>query len=242
MAVQRVKRVRKKATDGGDSPGNGEVTDPGNSGRDSRREQTPVNDSPVADGDAIVTAEDLEEYKSNKDSLSIFTEPATKGQTLMSIFGDLDVTDLPDDPFYTAPNTYKCVCVEAKIVEKDGKRAFTISWQIDEPESEFNKNRISEYYQLPDPGITDLNELDSDQRRSLKFLKARLIKGFDFTNEEANAANPSECIGKTAYVTTVVKDDTKGGTDKKFTNVQDAISERLYKEQNDSVTASMGGL
>lgn len=148
-----------------------------------------------------------------------------------SIFGDLDVDLIGDDPFSTAAGTYRADLVDAVVKEKDGNTSFTLKWKINEPDNEFHGNTIMEFYPLF-PGVK-WEDYDGDMKKRTKFLKKRLREGFDLSEEEIKSVSPSHLVGKTAYITVVVNEGKDANTGKKFTNVQEALSLRLYRERQE---------
>lgn len=154
-----------------------------------------------------------------------------------SLFGDMDVANISDDPFEVAPNTYWCICTDAFVKVKDEPDDngddvvnLVIKWQIDEADNEYHGNTMTEWYRLF-PG-KKLDDLDPAQKKAMKFLKRRLRRGFDLNEEEMNKLKPSELIGCGAFVTVVVTDGKGANAGKTFTNVRDALCTRLYEEEN----------
>lgn len=159
----------------------------------------------------------------------------------MSIFGDLDVKDIPDDPFYVAPSTYWSTCIEAYVQKKDdGTSAFIIKWQINEPDNNFHGSKLQQYFGLPKS-----NDMTPDERRSVSFLKKTLRRGFGFTEEEVdnNQVKPSQLAGLEAFVTVTINEGKGEQAGKKFTNVNDVVSKEINEEENPGgVTASTAGV
>lgn len=151
-----------------------------------------------------------------------------------SLFGDMDIANISDDPFEVAPNTYWCICTESfiKESEKDGETVtnLVIKWQIDEPDNEYHGNTLTEWYKLF-PG-RKFEDLDPNEKKAMKFLKRRLRRGFDLSEEEMNKLRPSQLIGEGAFVTVVVTEGKGANEGKTFTNVRDALCTRLYEEEN----------
>lgn len=160
----------------------------------------------------------------------------------MGIFGDLDVSDIPDNPFYIAPNTYWCVCTGADRYERDGQESLVIKWAIDEPDSEYHGNNISRWFSMPDLEGRSWADLDSDEKKALKFLKFMLRRGFDLSEEEIDSVSNDDLVGKEMYVTTVVTPD-KENPEKEYVNVRDVVCKRLFDEQRgntERVSATLG--
>lgn len=157
-----------------------------------------------------------------------------------SLFGNMDISNISDNPFEVAANTYWSNCTESYVKEheKDGETVtnLIIKWMIDEPDNEYHGNTLTEFYKVF-PG-KDWNELDAAEKKSLKFLKRRLRRGFDLSEEEIAALKPSTLVGNGAFVTVVNNDGTGAHAGKVFTNVRDAVCQRIWVEEgNDSPSA-----
>lgn len=162
---------------------------------------------------------------------------------MTSVFGNLDLDEVADDPFLVASSTYRCVVVDSKMVEKDGETTWNWEWKVDEPGNEYHNMSIRERYGVW-PELTSWNDYSAEQKRTTKFLKKRLREAFDFTVAELNTVTPDMLIGKMAYVTTTVNPSKKEGDERKFTNVKTALCERLFIERGgvpgDAASAATG--
>lgn len=147
----------------------------------------------------------------------------------MSLFGDMDIDEIGDDPFAIAPNTYPAIVTDCYIKEKDGDKAFIIKWKIQEPGDEYDGMSVMEYFAMVPEG-TKWADLSGDEKKRQKFFKKRLREAFDLTTEEMGEFKPEDAKGLEAMIT--VK--TNNGSGKNFTNVVSALSMRLYNEQNPS--------
>lgn len=148
----------------------------------------------------------------------------------MSVFGDLDMANVPDDPFFIPEDNYWAVCTEASTKEKDGITSLVIKWTIDEPESQYHNMSLSEWYGIPSEGesFADWYEnLDGKGKMRFSFLKKRLRGAFDLSEADFNQLEDwNELVGAEAYL----KVTNASVGDKKFSNVGDAISRRRYDE------------
>ena len=159
----------------------------------------------------------------------------------MSIFGDLDTTEIDDNPFYTKPDTYWAVCTDAvqKFNEESNLTQIVITWTIDEPDNEYHGNNVQEYYSLfPEHG-GDWSRYSPDEKKATKWLMRRLRRGFDLSESELQGLEYSQLIGKGAFIT-LKESKGKEGTrnaGKTFVNVVDALSKRLYEEEKGSTTS-----
>lgn len=143
----------------------------------------------------------------------------------MTIWGDADVDDIPDNPFHIAENTYTAIITESYELNKDGNRTLIFKWTIQEPESEFNNMPVTEKYTLPVEGEPITGEI----KQRLSFLKKRMREAFDLTPEEIKGFVPKMAMGKRAYIDIINSPDKK---DPKiiYNNVRNAISPRLFME------------
>ncbi|SRR6266498_3451902 len=153
----------------------------------------------------------------------------------MSIWGDTDSDEVPDNPFHVAENTYKCMVVECYEQEKDGVSSLIIKWQIDEPDSQYNELPVTEKHTLFKKSVSDMTAKEV-QRTS--FTKKRIREAFDLTPHEVKNFTPKMALGKYAFVHIVNTPD-KSDPTVMYNNVRSALSPRLMAEQNsDSNTTS----
>lgn len=139
----------------------------------------------------------------------------------MGLFGDLDASDVPENPFYVAPGSYNCVLSEASIVpKKDGSGVgLALKWVIEDEDSEYNGNNLSDWFNIY-PDITE-DEVTPNIRKDMGRLRQRLTQ-MGLTTEEMNdlteEGNLENLIGLHAVVSckeTVDKND----PDTKYTNI-----------------------
>jgi hypothetical protein len=154
-----------------------------------------------------------------------------EGTIIMSIFGDMDVDDIPEDPYYVAPSTYWAVCTEAKYTRFEGNdnTFLQIVWTIDEPDNEYHTKNLQETYKVF-PGKSK-SDLTPKEIQGLSYLKRRLRRGFDLSESEIQEVVPSELVGTGAYVTSKINPDRNDST-KKYVNVSDAVCKRLFEEED----------
>lgn len=151
----------------------------------------------------------------------------------MSIFGDMDVDDIPEDPFYVAPNTYWCVCTEAKFTDfdkDDGQMFLQIVWTIDEPDNDYHTKNLQKTYKVF-PGKKK-SDLAPKEIQGLSYLKRDLRRGFDLSESEMQTVNPSELVGSGAFVTSIVNEGKGDNAGKKFVNINDTVCKRIFDEEN----------
>jgi hypothetical protein len=162
----------------------------------------------------------------------------------MSIFGNLDaqqLNEINDDPFFVKPDTYWAICTECvqKTSEDGSSTQCVITWTIDEPDNEYHKKNIQEYFSVY-PEYSDWNQYSPDEKTRTKFFLRRLRRAFDLSESEINSVEYSELVGKGAYITLVQREGKEGtkNAGKKFVNVNEALSKRLYEEENESTNAA----
>jgi hypothetical protein len=155
-------------------------------------------------------------------------KPVTEETTTsapINLFGMADAAEVSDNPWDIAPNTYYCTCIDVSFNEKDdGTTSLRIKWQISEPESEYDGNKVSQYHTVC---LTKLyKDMDPDEKRSMKYYKLNMRRAFDLSETEMNSLTPQDLLGRKAYVTTVTNDT--------YTNVKAALCKRLYDEENEA--------
>jgi len=162
----------------------------------------------------------------------------------MSIFGDLDTTQVNDDPFFVKPDTYFAVCTDAEVKvselpssnEGNHVTQLVITWNINEPDNEFHGKKQIEYFSLFPERQGVWENYTPEEKTATKWLKRRLRRGFDLSESEMDSVNPSDLQGREAFITlkaTQGKEGTKNAG-RTFINIADAVSKRLYEEENNS--------
>lgn len=143
----------------------------------------------------------------------------------MGLFGDLDASDVSADPFYVAPDKYRCVLTEAKKVEKKDGSGWGLSfkWVIDDEESDYYQNSLSDWKDIF-PDLTP-DDVTTEIKRKMSFLKSRLYE-MGLSDEEMETLldddNLDELVGMVAYVEVVETTD-KNDPDKKYSNIRKVI-------------------
>lgn len=138
----------------------------------------------------------------------------------MGLFGEFDATEVSDNPFYVAPDTYFATLVEANRVEKKDKsgEGLAFKWAIDEPESEYHGNNVQDWKNIY-PGISE-SEVTPDIRKDNARLKARLLEmGIPESEMNSLLDNLEDLVGLSAYITVVETTD-KNDPTKKYTNIK----------------------
>lgn len=156
---------------------------------------------------------------------------------MTSIFGDLDLSSVPDDPWFTAAGTYWAFCTDALMKENDsGQLQLIFSWTIDEPDNDYHGNTLKEYYSLF-PG-KKWEDYTPDEKKVTKFLKRRLRRGFDLSEEQINTVSPSDLQGNGAFITVKANEGKGDNAGRKFSNVQDAVCKRVFDEEREQLSES----
>lgn len=139
----------------------------------------------------------------------------------MSLFGDIDAADIPENPFYVAPGTYYCVLTEANVVAKkdDSGYGLSLKWVIEDEDSEYNGMNVSDWFNVyPD---VSKDELTQKMKQDLSRLRQRFTQ-MELTTEQQNAMGDedsrNELIGMKAFVTVKESPD-KQDPDKIYTNI-----------------------
>lgn len=169
----------------------------------------------------------------------------------MSLFGDVDVNeidDLPDNPFFVDAGVYPVVVTGAEIrdAKEDGDvPVLVITYSIEQPSSAYHGSNLQDWFPLVllKPEFKDLkfkermDLLDTNEKRTVKNMKARLSVGFDMSPAEIVALDPDTVadtlIGKELVVTVKVS-TAKDDETKKYSNIAKAISKKQATD-NDAV-------
>jgi hypothetical protein len=162
----------------------------------------------------------------------------------LGLFGDMDIDEVPDDPFFVAAGTYLCSCTDAKIMESKknpGQQGLYIQYTIDEPRSDFHGMTLSDWFQLFLG--QDYKSLDANEKRTVTNMKVRLRDAFDVPESKLKQTKPSELMGREMYVTVTNTPGKGEHAGKTFINITKAISRRRWEEENegradDSVSAA----
>lgn len=137
----------------------------------------------------------------------------------MGLFGDKDAAEIPDNPFYVAPDTYMCVLAEVNRVEKnDGTgEGLSFKWVIEDEDSDYNGNNVQEWKNIY-PNVTE-DEITPDIRKDNSRLKQRLSQiGVPESAMDELLDNLDDLVGIRAYVTVKEVADKKDPS-KKYTNI-----------------------
>lgn len=140
----------------------------------------------------------------------------------MGLFGDVDAADVPNDPFYVAPDTYLCVLAEATLQDTQaGGQGLSLKWVIEDEDSDYYGNNISDWHNVYSAEFLAEHDVsDANVRRSRSNMKKRLLD-LGVTEDEMDTIheNLDTLVGKTAYITTVETPD-KNDPDKKWVNIR----------------------
>lgn len=137
----------------------------------------------------------------------------------MGLFGEIDASEVPENPFYVAPGTYPCVLTEINRVEKkDGSgEGVSIKWVIEDEDSEYNKQNLQDWFNIY-PDITE-EEVTPNIRKDMARLRQRLTQmGLTTVQMNAFLEEKDEYIGMKAYVTCKETPD-RNDPDTKYTNI-----------------------
>jgi hypothetical protein len=140
----------------------------------------------------------------------------------MGLFGELDAAEISDNPFYVAPDVYKCILAEANRVQKKDLTGEGISfkWVIEDEESDYYGSNVSDWLNIY-PDVSG-DEVTPKIKQSNARLKSRLqemglsAEEMDVLLDEDNLEN---LVGMVAYVTVSESHD-KNDPDKVYTNVR----------------------
>jgi hypothetical protein len=137
----------------------------------------------------------------------------------MGLFGDTDVADIPDNPFYVAPGTYPCVLAEISIqsTKDQSGQGLTLKWVIEDEDSEYHHQNLQEWFNIY-PDVAQ-DEVTTNMKKDLSRLKMRLTSlGVPLEEMDSFNEDKDEYIGTHAFVTCIERPD-KNDPDTKYTNV-----------------------
>ena len=137
----------------------------------------------------------------------------------MGLFGDIDVSEVPNDPFWVDDGTYLAVLSELKdVTTNDGRHGLAMKWVIQDEDSEFHGNNVQDWKNTY-PELTE-DDLTPEIRQDLSRLRQRLEQ-FGVTEEDMqgwDAEVAASYVGTEAYIT--VKNTTnQDDPSKKYRNV-----------------------
>lgn len=122
----------------------------------------------------------------------------------MGLFGDVDVSDVPEDPFHVDDGTYLSVLSEiaTKQPKDEAKNpGLAMKWTIIEDDSEFVGQNLNDW-KVTYPNLTQ-DDLTPDIKKDLARLKQRLsqigVTEEDMDNWDNEVAQ--SYVGTEAYVT-----------------------------------------
>jgi hypothetical protein len=108
----------------------------------------------------------------------------------MSIFGDLDVDSIPDNPNYVKGGRYLATPVKSEIrhTKEDSKHSVVITWAITSEESEYHGRYVQQWLDYPLWKFDkEVDELTPDMKRQLSRIKAT-CKAVGITDDQLKGA------------------------------------------------------
>lgn len=97
----------------------------------------------------------------------------------MSIFGQLDAENIPDNPFWVEAGTYMGEVTDAAFKTKnDGTKYLYIEYTIGNSDSEFLDQKVAHRFDLLDPDMTaeKLEMLPPDEKRKIRMRMSAMKK------------------------------------------------------------------
>jgi hypothetical protein len=137
----------------------------------------------------------------------------------MGLFGEVDASEIPEDPFHVDNGTYLSTLTEIKAVTRtsDGQHGLAFKWTVTEEDSEFEGNTLNDwknYY----PDLTEA-DLTPEIKKDLSRLKQRLTQlGVPEAEMDSFVEDSEDYIGREAYVTVKNTTDTKDPS-RKYRNI-----------------------
>jgi hypothetical protein len=95
----------------------------------------------------------------------------------MGIFGQLDAQNIPTNPFFVEKGEYTAEVTKAHYKDnRDGQKQLVLEYTIDDTESPFFDSKVSQYFTLIDPNMT--NEtfmlLPPDEQKQIRRMMSAL--------------------------------------------------------------------
>jgi hypothetical protein len=139
----------------------------------------------------------------------------------MGLFDELDVASAADDPFGVPDDMYEAVVEKVEVKVSNDKtyhddtpvKGLSITYKI--TEGDYAGEKVSEYKYIPKP--VDKNAPTADERRSMSFLKQRLLS-LGVPESRINSFEPDDVVGADVYVTTKKNGNYTNITDVKVNN------------------------
>lgn len=164
--------------------------------------------------------------------------PTSKDAPRMSIFGDLDVTGVDDDPFSVKDGVYRTRLADVKIMdrEQDGGKNFSFSYKIEDTDAGiYNGRRVQAFFVMPNlaayPAGTKITDLDEDDQQKVLRLRNHIRLAFGLSEDQISGFDPKQDgIGSIVYCTVKTNPD-KEDPDKKYVNITKVESERSFEEK-----------
>lgn len=151
----------------------------------------------------------------------------------MSLFGDLDIANAKDNPFFKPDGPYECEISKAEVkTSAKGNKGFTLDYLIVEGPKKGKK--IQEWKPIPMPwelkgyktreefeaksrnSDYDEDQLKENAERNMSFLKQRL-KNFGIADEDMNDITPEQLLNDVPRLTVTIKNS---GDQERITNVK----------------------
>lgn len=145
----------------------------------------------------------------------------------MSIWGDADADEIPDDPFRIEPNWYPAIAIECFEKDENGTSQLTFKWKIKASGSRFDGLPVPDknnFYKKPN------NELTGEEIQRNSFLKMKLRQGFDLGPDEIKNFTPKMALGKEAMIE-VTNNPDKSNPSIIYNNVRGVLSRSNYEER-----------
>ncbi len=108
----------------------------------------------------------------------------------MSIFGKLDAQSIPSNPYFIEKGDYDAEVTKGEFrTKQDGTRQLFIEYTITEENSAYLDSRASQFFNLPDPELTQeaFNMMPADDQKKLRQQISAMKRTLC-----GNDANPSQ--------------------------------------------------
>lgn len=154
----------------------------------------------------------------------------------MSIFGRLDAANIPTNPFFVEAGEYSAEVTAASYKKTDdGGRTLVIEYTINDEDSAYLDNKVSQRFVLMDPDMTEeaFALLPGEEKKRIQRSNASLKRTLCGSNEKQRGLgvpvddlndadwNPATLIGTKVQIAVVNNGANNEWSNVKWVNLQD---------------------
>ena len=156
---------------------------------------------------------------------------------MSSIFGDLDMNTVADDPWSVKDGTYVFDLTECKAgpTSKGDKKGMTFTWTVTESDDDPTMlgRKFTEWLEIPTPA--DPKNLTADEEQKASRLKSRILS-LGVPSERVNSVSTGELLGTRAVIR--IATTSKNGNN--YQNIKDLKLKDSDSAGSDNPFADLG--